>query len=408
MRLVVGAVATVLLTVASLIAAVILVGGLEGVAPIPDWAGSATGVAVLFVGLVLSGAAVGRVAPVWTTAAVVSGSALLAGGAMRLSAAAEGVEREGLEPELVLAAALTHTALVAAGSRWARRNSRPGPIVFPPGAAAVLLVVVALVAAVLRPVEAMAWEAGARLKQTTPAQRLGNGVDAEVSTHQWAAGQGISILAADGRSDLSSFLAQADPAAPLKNDAATGAPTSTTESYAWRLLLGARDADSVLYPQIRDHLHNYWTHRGRRYIAGQSAAGNAEKAFTEAMTNWRKGDRSAAMYWLGASLHLVQDACVPQHNWFGIGAYHHAYEVWVLQHQVQLSVTSGGIYRNDFRVNQGHGGEGWSSSHPRGWADECAHRAVAVTGPAAILCHGSQARTTRSGALESTSPTSNG
>ncbi len=82
------------------------------------------------------------------------------------------------------------------------------------------------------------------------------------------------------------------------------------------------------------------------------------------------------MYWLGASLDLVQDACVPQHNFFGVGDYHHDYERWVLVHQPELVAGSGGIYRTDFRQRQGHGGEAWSSSHPRGWVDECAHRSA--------------------------------
>lgn len=40
----------------------------------------------------------------------------------------------------------------------------------------------------------------------------------------------------------------------------------------------------------------------------------------------------------------MEDSCVPQHGWFAVGAYHHAYEVWVQTHQDQLAVDRGGIY----------------------------------------------------------------
>jgi hypothetical protein len=39
-------------------------------------------------------------------------------------------------------------------------------------------------------------------------------------------------------------------------------------------------------------------------------------------------------------------------------------------------VRRGGIYRTDFRRRTGHGGDEWSSTHTRGWIDECAHRAA--------------------------------
>lgn len=120
--------------------------------------------------------------------------------------------------------------------------------------------------------------------------------------------------------------------------------------------------------------------RGRRRATagvGESAAANAEDAFAKAVRAWNGGDRSSAMYWLGAALHLVQDACVPQHNFFGIGVFHSDYEHWAREHQDQLAIASGGIYRGDFRATRGHGGASWSSRHPRGWVDECAQRSAA-------------------------------
>ena len=223
---------------------------------------------------------------------------------------------------------------------------------------------------------AHAWIAGARLKTPTATQIRTHGVDLVIDTHQWIANQAVEILAGDGRADIVALLDAQDPTAPEALDPATGVPMGRRETYRWRLLLGARDADGVLYRQIPDHFFNFWTHHGRSWILGGSAAIGAEKAFATAARAWRSGDQSTAIYWLGAAIHLVTDACVPQHQFFAVNPYHHQYELWVQQHQPQLAVNSGGIYQDQFRVNEGHGGEAWSSTHPRGWVDECAHRAV--------------------------------
>jgi hypothetical protein len=222
---------------------------------------------------------------------------------------------------------------------------------------------------------AAAWFAGCR-RTPTPTQVAMNGIDFGVSTHQWLAGRAIAILEADGFDRISGFFATPDPTAPPANDPQTGAPTGTTETYGWRLLTGAAQADCSYYSQVPDHLHNFWSHKGRQMIVGESAASYAEKSFSNAVTAWNQGDRAKAMEWLGVSLHLVQDSCVPQHNFFGIGINHNPYEGWVLAHQDALQVGDGAILVGTFRANGGHGGENWSSAHPRGWADECAHHAA--------------------------------
>lgn len=48
----------------------------------------------------------------------------------------------------------------------------------------------------------------------------------------------------------------------------------------------------------------------------------------------------------------------------------------MLRHQGELGVDRGGIYAAQCRVGDAHGGDAWSSAHPRGWVDECAHRAA--------------------------------
>jgi hypothetical protein len=184
------------------------------------------------------------------------------------------------------------------------------------------------------------------------------------------------ILKADGFDRISAFLETQDPTAPPARDRETGALTGATETFGWRILEGANDADCAFYSEVPDHLHNFWTHKGRHMILGESAASYAEKAFAKAVTAWEQDDRPVAMEWLGTSLHLVQDSCVPQHNFYGIGINHNPFERWVLKHQDALAVVDGAILGGTFRTERGHGGAAWSSAHPRGWADECAHHAA--------------------------------
>lgn len=243
-----------------------------------------------------------------------------------------------------------------------------------PGARLSRFIVGGVVVALLWQDPAGAWIASARMVAPTETQTRTNGVDLAIDTHQWFATQAIAVLAGDGRTSIVAFLNSPDPSAPFVNGGE--ATTPVHETYRWRLLLGARDADGVLYRQIPDHFHNWWTHRGRQWIVGSSAATNAERAFKTAMTAWQANDRATAVYWLGAAVHLLGDSCVPQHQFFAANPFHHDYELWVQQHQDDLAVSGGGIYRNDFRADDGHGGAGWSSAHPRGWIDECAHRAA--------------------------------
>jgi hypothetical protein len=137
----------------------------------------------------------------------------------------------------------------------------------------------------------------------------------------------------------------------------------------------ARRGQVLKHALMPDHFFNWWTHSGKGMIVGPSSATWAEQQFAEAVQSWGEDDRSAAMYHLGAATHLVDDACAPPHSSQYVPD-HRAYEDWVVAHQARYAVTRGGIYRADFRVHTGHGGDEWSSVHTRGWVDECAHRAA--------------------------------
>lgn len=237
----------------------------------------------------------------------------------------------------------------------------------------------AVIVVLLSASPATGWISSARSSAPTATALSTGGIDASIDTHQWLASQAILVLRGDGASSVASFFDQTDPTAPGTtplDPASVPSSGPLTLTYRWRLLRGARDADGVLYPAMRDHFHNYWTHRGRQWVLGGSAASNAEAAFDKATTLWATGDRGESMYWLGAAVHLLDDACVPQHQFFALNPYHHQYELWVLRHQNELAVDHGGIYAPQFRVDDGHGGDAWTSAHPRGWVDECAHRAA--------------------------------
>lgn len=231
--------------------------------------------------------------------------------------------------------------------------------------------VIAVAVLVDSTVPAGAWIASARLKRPTATMRRTGGTDLVIDTHQWFANRAVEILKGDGHTDVVAFLDSADPTAPE-----VPSKPGTNQTYRWRLLMGASDADGSLYKQVPDHFFNWWTHAGRQWIGGSSAGSNAETAYQNAVDAWRADDRGTAIRWLGASIHLLTDSCVPQHQFFSVNVYHHQFEAWVQKHQKGLAVKAGAIYQTDFRIDSGHGGSDWTSAYPRGWVDECAHRAA--------------------------------
>ncbi|GAB3653661.1 hypothetical protein GCM10027596_04380 [Nocardioides korecus] len=205
---------------------------------------------------------------------------------------------------------------------------------------------------------------------TDPRMVAGGGVVVAADTHAFLLQQGVRILRADGRASQAAALTAQDPSAPLV------AGSTRHRSLLWRVQTGSRDADRVLKRRFMpDHFFNWWTHSGKGLIAGTSGATWAEQQFAIAVRAWEAGDHDRAAYHLGAATHLVQDACAPPHASPYVPD-HRAYEEWVVAHQSAYAVDRGGIYRTDFRVRTGHGGDEWSSSHTRGWVDECAHRAA--------------------------------
>lgn len=239
---------------------------------------------------------------------------------------------------------------------------------------------------------AQAWSVG-EARTAGADSRTGNGIVVRRDTHAFLIAQGAAILRADGRTAVADFLFSADPTAPPIRGAVGPSPRpASTEPYLWRVQLGARDADRVLKVDMPDHFFNWWTHSGKQLIGGSSSVQAADEQFTSAVSAWADGQRAEAMYRLGAAAHLVGDACAPPHQ-FVLDPGHRPYERWMLSNQASFAVGSGGIYADQFRAANGHGGTEWSSNATRGWIDECAHRAAPLMLNAALPLPDRKSRT---------------
>lgn len=71
--------------------------------------------------------------------------------------------------------------------------------------------------------------------------------------------------------------------------------------------------------------------------------------WNKAIENWRTGNREKAFFYLGASIHLVQDLCVPHHAMGVLFDGHQDYEDWVKNHKYNYGIEKGGIYDLGFR-----------------------------------------------------------
>lgn len=107
--------------------------------------------------------------------------------------------------------------------------------------------------------------------------------------------------------------------------------------------LGTVWADQDL--KSSNHFYNPEKDRG---LYGRS---NAYKEYmlyyTKALKLYFEGDMRAAMFYLGAACHLIQDMTVPQHVNIKLLEHHKKYENWVKKMYLQydyFKVISGGIY----------------------------------------------------------------
>jgi len=74
------------------------------------------------------------------------------------------------------------------------------------------------------------------------------------------------------------------------------------------------------------------------------AASECRYLFDRALYKWKKGDKGKAFFLLGASVHLVQDLCVPHHARAVAFAGHQFYEKWARGHYDEFAVFDDGKY----------------------------------------------------------------
>jgi phospholipase C len=97
----------------------------------------------------------------------------------------------------------------------------------------------------------------------------------------------------------------------------------------------------------REHFYNPYTQRG--LYGCKSSKQRFQKYYGNALVHWSCGDEVKAMFYLGAAVHLVQDATIPQHGSVKLLKSHRKYEQWI--HRVHddflhYSVAQGGVYLN--------------------------------------------------------------
>jgi len=105
------------------------------------------------------------------------------------------------------------------------------------------------------------------------------------------------------------------------------------------------------------HHYNPETNRGVWPIA--SSAQKCKAYFRKALILWREGKQAKAMFFLGAAVHLIQDACVPHHALCQMFDGHLKYEKWAKERVNNYKVNSSGLYHH------GNAPEEWVSANAR-------------------------------------------
>lgn len=165
-------------------------------------------------------------------------------------------------------------------------------------------------------------EFGARvlMRSLAPLQPLV--ADSTCATHDLCNQSAIEILEADDHRGAAELAA---PYLSVLND-------------------GSRWADA----EWRNRGHYFDPTTGRGLWRFPDAASLAESYWERALEAWRHGRARAAMFALGAALHVAQDLCVPHHAALRIWNGHREYEDWVRERRHAFVVSSGGLYRPGF------------------------------------------------------------
>lgn len=137
-------------------------------------------------------------------------------------------------------------------------------------------------------------------------------------THVFCNTQGRVILYNDGHRECARLISQ----------------------FAVQLDRGVTWADRGL----RSTTHHFDPQRGVGVWAWGNAAQKCKQYFDKALMLWQRGKHQKAMFMLGASVHLVQDACVPHHACCKLFDGHLDYEKWAKARKHYYRVRAGGFY----------------------------------------------------------------
>lgn len=95
----------------------------------------------------------------------------------------------------------------------------------------------------------------------------------------------------------------------------------------------------------KDHFYSPYTRRG--LYGCKSSKQLFRKYYGCALVHWDCGDKDKSIFYLGAAVHLVQDATIPQHGSVKLLKSHRKYEQWIQKvhdNFLHYSVLNNGIY----------------------------------------------------------------
>jgi phospholipase C len=146
-------------------------------------------------------------------------------------------------------------------------------------------------------------------------------IKTECEVHKFINKQGLVILKNDGYKDAFNFFSE-----HIKD---------INEGAVWA------DQD------FKSSNHFYDPERDKGMFGRSNALKESEIYYEKAVNHYYNGDIHHAMFYLGASCHLVQDVTVPQHVNVNLLNRHRNYEQWIIKVYKQhddFKVTGGGIY----------------------------------------------------------------
>jgi len=128
----------------------------------------------------------------------------------------------------------------------------------------------------------------------------------------------------------------------LKNDGYVDA-YDYLNKYLHQINVGVYWADQDF--KSREHFYNPYTYKG--LYGCKSSRQKFARYYGCAKVYWDCGDKEMAMKYLGAAVHLIQDATVPQHANVNLLKSHRNFEKWVKKvhnHFEEFAASEGGIY----------------------------------------------------------------